>query len=399
MNKRAVAMAADSAVTTYVQGRPVIRNVGQKLFPLLQNRPVGVMVYGNAELSGRPWHHVVESFQDFRRDPSWVSTEAAATDFANSLDKMGDAFPAEVQRESYRMMLMAAYLAIHLSASGDGDDASVELLQSTIGRVHTFLARQADLPCFPAEFGSGIVKAYGDVIADAEKKFFADYNLSPGALAQLREIATMCVTKDAFLEGGIGMVTGAVFGGFGQKEQFPSMAAYQISGVINGVAKRKLWQQYKIEPLGSPILIPYAQAQMAQAFVQGIDPELKDYVVQLAAAGMVFAGDRLIEEIGEVSNDRRQELRRSMREKHVAQTAQLFYQRLQETIQQYYVNPIMRVVGLSGEEELGAIARSLVELCAFRMRVAGEDQTVGGEVTAAIITRTGGFQWSTKRAV
>jgi hypothetical protein len=32
------------------------------------------------------------------------------------------------------------------------------------------------------------------------------------------------------------------------------------------------------------------------------------------------------------------------------------------------------------------------------MRVAGEDQTVGGEVSAAIITRNG-FSWSNNRAV
>jgi hypothetical protein len=137
---------------------------------------------------------------------------------------------------------------------------------------------------------------------------------------------------------------------------------------------------------------------MAQAFIQGIDPELKDFVVQLAASAMVFTGDQLVAEATDLPDPRRLELRRSLREKHVVQAASLFYQKLQETIQTYYINPIMRVVGLSGEEELGGIARSLVELCAFRMRVAGEDQTVGGEVTAAVITRNG-FTWSTNRAV
>jgi hypothetical protein len=176
------------------------------------------------------------------------------------------------------------------------------------------------------------------------------------------------------------------------------MAAYQISGVVAGVAKRKLWQQARIEPLGSPLLIPYAQAHMAQAFIQGIDPELKDFVVQLAASAMVFSGDRLLDEATDLPGERRADLRRSLREKHVVHAAQLFHQKLQETIQTYYINPIMRVVGLSGEEELGGIARSLVELCAFRMRVAGEDQTVGGEVSAAVITRQG-FTWSTVRAV
>lgn len=398
MNKRAVAMAADSAVTTYVQGRPVVRNVGQKLFPLVSNRPVGVMVFGNAELSGRPWGHMVERFGQVRSNPSWSTLEAAAADFASSLDGVEEFFPESVQRESFRMMLMAAYLAILLSAAGGDDDPNAEQVSRSIERVHGYLIRMKDLACFPPGHAAKVAQLYGDVIQETEKRFFAEYNLAEPSRAKLREIATLCVVKDAFLEGGIGMVTGAVFGGFGSKEQFPAMAAYQISGVVAGVAKRKLWQQARIEPLGSPLLIPYAQAHMAQAFIQGIDPELKDFVVQLAASAMVFSGDRLLDEATDLPGERRADLRRSLREKHVVHAAQLFHQKLQETIQTYYINPIMRVVGLSGEEELGGIARSLVELCAFRMRVAGEDQTVGGEVSAAVITRQG-FTWSTVRAV
>ncbi|HAH10426.1 MAG TPA: hypothetical protein DCL54_07050 [Alphaproteobacteria bacterium] len=398
MNKRAVAMAADSAVTTYVQGRPVVRNVGQKLFPLVQDRPVGVMVFGNAELSGRPWGHMVERFHGLRAKPDWASVEAAAADFGNSLDGVEDYFPDAVQRESYRMMLMAAYLAVHLSAAGPDEDPSAEQLTDSIDRVHGYLTKMKDLACFPGGFGSKILKQYADLIEDTEKRFFQEYKLGEPARAKLREIAALCVVKDAFLEGGIGMVTGAVFAGFGAKEQFPAMAAYQISGVVGGFAKRKLWQQARIEPLGSPLLVPYAQAHMAQAFIQGIDPDLKDYVVQLAASAMVFTGDQVVAEASDLADGRKGELRRSLREKHVVQASGLFFQRLQETIQQYYINPIMRVVGLSGEEELGGIARSLVELCAFRMRVAGEDQTVGGEVSAAVITRNG-FTWSSTRAV
>jgi hypothetical protein len=399
MNKRGVAMAADSAVTTYVQGRPVTRNVGQKLFPLTANRPVGLMVFGNAELSGRPWNHLVERFHELRPNANWASVEAAATDFSNSLDGVEEFFPESVQRESYRMMLMAAYLAIHLSAGHDEDDEpSAAQLTDSIDRVHAHLSKMKELGCFPPGFGDKIVKAYRDVIEESEKHFFGEVALGAETMIKLRQLASWCVTKDAFLEGGIGMVTGAVFGGFGGKEQFPAMAAYQISGVVAGVAKRKLYQQAKIEPLGSPLLIPYAQAQMAQAFVQGIDPDLKDFVIQLAASAMVYTGDRVLEEAGDILQDRRDLLRKSLREKHVVQAASLFYQKLQEAIQEYYINPIMRVVGLSGEEELGGIARSLVELCAFRMRVAGEDQTVGGEVTAAIITRSG-FAWSNHRTV
>lgn len=50
MNKSAVAMAADSAVTVSGAGTPNIYNSVNKLFALTKFSPVGIMVYGGAEL-------------------------------------------------------------------------------------------------------------------------------------------------------------------------------------------------------------------------------------------------------------------------------------------------------------------------------------------------------------
>ena len=49
MNKTAVAMAADSAVTIPTGKGQKIYNTAHKLFKLSRCQPVGIMIYGTAE--------------------------------------------------------------------------------------------------------------------------------------------------------------------------------------------------------------------------------------------------------------------------------------------------------------------------------------------------------------
>lgn len=62
MNKWAVALAADSAVTIQTSENVKIYNTN-KLFMLSKYHPVGIMVYGNAELLGVPWEGIIKGYR------------------------------------------------------------------------------------------------------------------------------------------------------------------------------------------------------------------------------------------------------------------------------------------------------------------------------------------------
>jgi hypothetical protein len=60
MNKSAIALAADSAVTfSKPDGQPKIYNTVNKLFALSKYQPVGIMVFDSAELIGLPWEPII----------------------------------------------------------------------------------------------------------------------------------------------------------------------------------------------------------------------------------------------------------------------------------------------------------------------------------------------------
>lgn len=58
MNKNAIALAADSAVTISKRKGQRIYDTVNKLFTLSKYHPVGVMVYSNANLMGGPRRNI-----------------------------------------------------------------------------------------------------------------------------------------------------------------------------------------------------------------------------------------------------------------------------------------------------------------------------------------------------
>ena len=63
MNRMAVALAADSAVTVEVGDTSKVRDSALKLFTLSKYRPVGVMVYNNSSILGVPLETIIKLFR------------------------------------------------------------------------------------------------------------------------------------------------------------------------------------------------------------------------------------------------------------------------------------------------------------------------------------------------
>src|SRR5579859_6157822 len=93
MNQRAVALAADSGVTLIDGGTVVVRNDQRKLFNLIEQRPVGVMFFGVADILGHPWEHLIEHYQKKAgRTPDFAHVRDYATSFTGMLDHLEEFF-------------------------------------------------------------------------------------------------------------------------------------------------------------------------------------------------------------------------------------------------------------------------------------------------------------------
>src|SRR6185312_317722 len=210
MNQRAVALAADSAVTLIDGGTVVVRNDQRKLFNLVDGRPIGVMFFGVADMMGHPWDHLIEHYQKKVKPAQFAAVRDYAQSFMGMMDNLPEFFPKEKQKDEYRRLLASVYryifhLAQYLKETGDFEQASdAAVLENAIERVwreYQFKddgSPRGDLKCFPAGFAATIERDYAGVANEIIGYGFGAFGINQQAMAHLKEIATFAVVKDLF---------------------------------------------------------------------------------------------------------------------------------------------------------------------------------------------------------
>lgn len=88
INRSAIVLAADSAVTLNVRGAEKIYTSAEKLFELSLTDPIGIMIYNNLEFMGIPLEVVIKQFRD-------TKTVSKKFDTAGSCRKIVFRIPGE----------------------------------------------------------------------------------------------------------------------------------------------------------------------------------------------------------------------------------------------------------------------------------------------------------------
>ena len=399
MNQRAVALAADSAVTLIDGGNVVVRNEQRKLFNLVPGKPVGLMFFGVADMMGHPWDQLVEHYQKHRQ-PNFASMREYAASFTNMLDNLEEFFPRARQKDDYRRLLASVFryafhLAQFLRESSDelakADDRTIlEYAVERMWRDYQFRedgSPRGNLACFPKDFGQRVAREYAGTIDDVIAYGFGQFGLGKQAIVRLKEIAIFCVIKDLFVED----VTGLVFAGFGADERYPSAVAYFVSAIVGGIVKRS---EVTVDAIDTDVrskIRVFADSEVTNAFIRGIDFNLERRLY--GGFGMVLHG--LVDQMADAMPDAvaREALRRHFHNEVVPRYFSSLRGTIGEYQQQAFINPILRVLEIAGSKELAETARELVGLNVFKKRIMAQRETVGGAIDVAIISREGGFQW------
>jgi len=407
MNQRAVALAADSAVTLIDGGTVVVRNDQRKLYNLADGLPIGVMFFGVADMMGHPWEHLIEHFQKKARPGPQPHVRDYAAKFIGMLDNLEEFFPRDRQKDDYKRLLASVFryvfhLAQYLREAGGNERGSVSdtaILEQAIEHVwNSYQFRddgsaRRDLACFPPGFAELVSREYADTIEELLAYGFSNFRLDKTALQHLRAIAVFCVVKDLFLED----VTGLVFAGFGNDERYPVVATYFLSAIVGGIVKRA---EASVDAIDSEVrskIRVFADSEVTNAFIRGIDFNLERRLhgtMQTMMHGLV---DHVIGSFTNVDPAQGESVRRQFHTQHLPQYFEAFRSIIGDYQQQTYINPVLRVLEIASRTELAETARELVALNVFKKRIMAQQQTVGGAIDVAVISRDGGFQWWKKQ--
>jgi len=97
MNKEAIALAADSAVSIGQKGEKVFTSAN-KLFCLSKYHPVGIMLYGTASLLGVPWETIIKVYRSKLGNDEFSTLKKYADNFISFIMSDNILFPDSEQK-------------------------------------------------------------------------------------------------------------------------------------------------------------------------------------------------------------------------------------------------------------------------------------------------------------
>ena len=291
LNKMAAAMAADSKGTIRVAGVVKTHDTLNKLFTLSKYHPVGVMIYGNAEVMGVPWETIIKLYRDKLRDVSFPKLNGHAHDFVFSLVNDYKS-PRHQQKETVYWTARDFFDRVLDRRDGLTHDAHAAgpsvSDDEAISAAHTIWAHAVERQQLLYTFRHIDAPTLGDMYAEELLSAFSSIFDEDRAAAKIKDklIKTACeaLRKAQFSES----ASGLVFAGFGDREIFPSMKAYMIDGIVADKMRGRIIEKTVVSSDLTASIRPFAQNEMVVRFMEGIDPDYRRY---LQSAIYVLAND------------------------------------------------------------------------------------------------------------
>jgi hypothetical protein len=382
MNKRGVALAADSAVTLG-DGKKVY-HTAEKLFQLSSSAPVGVMTYGAADLMEVPWETVIKLYAQRLGERRFDRLEQYAQDFLRFIEGSESLFPASAQRQSFRQAVAGYWNERYLEPLKtrlDQDKKHArnhagEILMQLISRDHEQeWKNSAPLPEMGDSYGDRILDEYGTAIDELETEMFGELRLSSAVKKGLRTTARFMYANgfDSNTSSGV------VIAGIGETEAFPVVLCYQVGTIAAGKLRFVRIDESRVGHESDGVVIPLAQRHVIDMFYGGISPRIKERLGEIIAG--CLKGCLKSAKLGQAH---------ALAEKCGAE----IMEKLEHEAQEFHTQPLTRAVAGLPRRELAGLAEALVSLTAFIARMSVDQQeTVGGPIDVALISKGDGFVW------
>ena len=405
MNRMAVALAADSAVTVTSGGAAKIHNSAVKLLMLSKRHPVGVMVYNNASLLDVPWETLIKLFRRELGNKSFDELEMYGQELVSYLDDNPTLFPVEAQERYYLNTLGAEYSDIARDAQvelldrvqyierGSEEELrsyQIECAENAIQRRVQFWRDKDDADSINEALTKDFVGNFSGKISDLVLRAFEGWPLgsdSAKSLQELQEIAELLILKDYFLPE---WFSGVVIAGFGEREHFPVLQHFEIGSIYCNKLKIRSHPCEKISGTTSSIVKSFAYTEMIDTFLDGFTSENSrnlERAIRLIRDMPVVA----IDAIEGLSPDQRERLEQKVRKASAEQARQFSDIVLRECFRRR--QEITQAIATLPTKDLAQVASTLVSLSSFQQRMSLEPETVGGPVDVAVISKGDGFIW------
>ena len=369
-----------------------IGNNNIKLFRLSKYEPIGLLIFGDAEILRYPWETLIKLFRSELGSVKYDTVKDYADKLIEFIEEffkkkehdqqcffedelyrfynyiLREQFPKRVESELFHIKLREGELA-ELS-----QNRIRELWHHTLAAELNLWESSPFLAEYSEEFSNQISTEYKAKI-DPIINYFEFQSLKTlGELSQperniLTKLAGYYFSKKNFVIG-----RGIIITGFGKKEAFPSLCEVRYTGVFNG----KLNYKYDMISVATTLeddsyIIPFGQTDVISQFLSGYNSQARNEFVEAIQREVYKENESKALDptyIDSVKNE---------------WEASLF---------EKVYKPVKRTVKFLPKEELAEMAEFLITLTSIKRKVSfNEIESVGGPVDIAVISKGDGFVW------
>lgn len=401
LNKQAVAIAADSAVTIGGNGGRKIFNKANKVFTLSKQHPVGVMIYNSATLMTTPWETIIKVYRKKLGEKSFGTVLEYQKDFLNFLKAHNfytDASMQLVFLENLASNIIDSVIQIvarnHsklLENPTPENQAAIliEIEKQFDGIIDFWNQTNEYCPEF-ADYNFDDFVNYSNqtFITLVDKKFTINgITLSDPQLSKIKQ-AVFAVLRAKEIQTSY---TGLIFTGFGEDEIYPQLIPLNISMVIDNRLRYYVDENNvaKISNSNNAAIMPFAQTDVIDTILSGIDPSLDNTYLHNFNSIFQKYNQAILDSIGD-TNPLLTEQIKNLNTEVILQELNGLNQQIRQT---NYIRPLMNAVGSLAKEDLAEMAESLIYLTYLKRRITFAEESVGGPVDVAIISKGDGFVW------
>jgi hypothetical protein len=391
LNKQGVAIAADSAVTVNGVNHRKVYNSANKIFTLSKHHPVGIAIYNSAQVMDIPWEILIKEYRKQLGDKSFSKLSEYKDDFFNWL-KTNNYF-IEKQNNTYIFIDFLFFVQAIINDQQfqfemrKGGDIETLLIQE-LNNFSTEIIKSPQLDSLNGINETESKKLIGSLVPEILNALGNNFNRKFDQRkleGPLLDSYFNYLNHDWFIQ-----YTGLIFTGYGETEIFPRLISVNVSLVIDGKLRfnEDKKKEVIISEFNNASIRPFAQTDVIDTVLQGISPELKGLSTN------VF-GDFINQFIGEITRipSIPSELLNALHAINTQQYVQNYHQQLSNIVNKRYVKPLMGAVAQLSKEDLSEMAESLVYLTYLKRRFTMAEESVGGPVDVAVITKGDGFIW------
>lgn len=400
LNKQAVAIAADSAVTIQGNNGRKIFNKANKVFTLSKYQPIAIMIHNAASFMTTPWEVVVKIYRRQLGETSFAHVQDYVTDFINFLrarsfftdEQMQLAFLDDFSRMIINTVIDEVGKANSILLNEPAEENRTQLLeligQKAAGIMANFSGFERCAEFNHYTFEEFRVYSQGIIDAILQQRFVNyGFTLSPDLDEQLRRLVfSILVAKETFTN-----FTGLIFAGFGEDEIYPQLIPVNVSMVVNNHLRyfKDEGRIASISNMNSAAICPFAQTDVIDTILSGVDPTLDNIYLNNFAALFKKYNTEILRIIGNTNP------------RLVAQIQALNidvllneYRDMNGRIKrENHIQPLLDAVGTLSKEDLAEMAESLIYLTYLKRRITFAEESVGGPVDVAVISKGDGLVW------